>query len=110
MFKGTIRSNLDPFEAHSDAALWDALRKCHMSDEVRQLEGALDAAVAGNGSNFSLGQQQVRARARLGQGNGAWGWGAILHAPFTRRRHRFCSSSASPARFSTNLSCWCSTR
>lgn len=59
MFKGTIRSNLDPFDEHSDAALWDALRKCHMSDDVRQMTGALDASVAGNGSNFSLGQQQV---------------------------------------------------
>ncbi len=59
MFKGTIRSNLDPFTVHTDLQLWDALRECHMADTVEGLAGKLDAAVAASGSNFSLGQQQL---------------------------------------------------
>jgi ABC-type multidrug transport system fused ATPase/permease subunit len=28
LFVGTVRYNLDPFDEHSDADIWSALRKC----------------------------------------------------------------------------------
>lgn len=31
LFKGTIRSNIDPFNKHTDLELWDALRQAHLS-------------------------------------------------------------------------------
>lgn len=31
LFRGTIRDNLDPSGAHSDAALWQALRSCNLT-------------------------------------------------------------------------------
>jgi ABC-type multidrug transport system fused ATPase/permease subunit len=30
LFRGTIRSNLDPFNEHTDLELWDALRQAHL--------------------------------------------------------------------------------
>ncbi|KAL3462252.1 P-loop containing nucleoside triphosphate hydrolase protein [Aspergillus heterothallicus] len=32
LFRGSIRSNLDPFNEHTDLELWDALRKAHLVD------------------------------------------------------------------------------
>ncbi|PYI28928.1 putative ABC multidrug transporter [Aspergillus indologenus CBS 114.80] len=85
LFKGTIRSNLDPFNEHTDLELWSALRKAHLVDQ----EGAeksldegtatpaltdtstpvqkrlhLDTVVEEDGLNFSLGQRQLMALAR----------------------------------------------
>lgn len=87
LFRGTIRSNLDPFNEHTDLELWDALRKADLvgaeagnSDDVKspvtpttptsptQADKSarihLDSPVEEEGLNFSLGQRQLMALAR----------------------------------------------
>jgi ABC-type multidrug transport system fused ATPase/permease subunit len=90
LFKGTIRSNLDPFNEHTDLELWSALRRAYLiGDEpstpdpetipgtgtTTPLTGSdskprptnrltLDSAVDEEGLNFSLGQRQLMALAR----------------------------------------------
>lgn len=90
LFRGTVRSNLDPFNEHSDLELWDALRQAHLVGEQPKGEGEdesstlaegnttptekpgqnhgsriqLDSVVEEEGLNFSLGQRQLMALAR----------------------------------------------
>jgi ATP-binding cassette subfamily C (CFTR/MRP) protein 1 len=70
LFKGTIRSNLDPFHEHSDLELWSALRQANLvSNEATMDDEApgrihLDAQVDEEGLNFSLGQRQLLALSR----------------------------------------------
>ena len=64
MFCGTIRSNLDPFNQHRDAALLDVLNKCLLGPVLAATPGGLNAKVEVLGSNFSLGTQQLICLAR----------------------------------------------
>lgn len=70
LFHGTIRSNLDPFNEHSDLELWSALRQSDLIDADTNLEDKthgrihLDGVVEEEGLNFSLGQRQLMALAR----------------------------------------------
>lgn len=77
LFKGTIRSNLDPFETKTDDELWDTLRRADIIDAA-SLEHVktqrvgdddfhkfhLDNEVDDEGENFSLGEKQLVAFAR----------------------------------------------
>ncbi|KAF0500214.1 ABC transporter [Gigaspora margarita] len=85
LFDGTIRSNLDPFNEHSEHELWNALHSVHLiknSSPISEKEDSedilsisdqknneqelimLDSPVKENGSNFSQGQQQLISTAR----------------------------------------------
>ncbi|KAK9466533.1 P-loop containing nucleoside triphosphate hydrolase protein [Lipomyces arxii] len=93
LFKGTIRSNLDPFDSYSDVELWDALRRsdllssaystpddsasssydstmeekqgaCETTAEAGFGKFSLDQPVDDEGSNFSLGERQLLSLAR----------------------------------------------
>ncbi|CAK7564171.1 MAG: ATP-binding cassette transporter yor1 [Sporothrix epigloea] len=49
LFRGTIRSNLDPFKEHNDLELWSALRQANLVSEEAEQAGQGNAA-ARNGS------------------------------------------------------------
>jgi ATP-binding cassette subfamily C (CFTR/MRP) protein 1 len=58
MFRGTLRSNLDPFREHEDQDLITALQQCLLGYLV-EAPGGLDQEVSHMGSNFSIGTQQL---------------------------------------------------
>ena len=70
LFRGTIRSNLDPFNEHTDLELWSALRQSDLVGPDENLYDKthgrihLDGIVEEEGLNFSLGQRQLMALAR----------------------------------------------
>ncbi len=77
LFRGTVRSNLDPFGAHTDVKLWSALRRAHLVDDYgaadvadQHVGGAqkgritLESTVDADGANFSVGQRQLMSLAR----------------------------------------------
>jgi ABC-type multidrug transport system fused ATPase/permease subunit len=78
LFRGTVRSNLDPFSEHTDLELWSALRQADLvpADADPNLNPDtthtppskdrihLDTPVEEDGLNFSLGQRQLMALAR----------------------------------------------
>ena len=59
LFSGTLRSNLDPFNEHSDAAIVRVLQRVKVSEGIQP-----DAIVSDGGANFSVGQRQMICLAR----------------------------------------------
>ncbi|KAK6080243.1 ABC transporter [Seiridium cupressi] len=70
LFRGTVRSNLDPFSEHTDLDLWSALRQADLVPHDTAIDDKdpsrvnLDTTVEEDGLNFSLGQRQLMALAR----------------------------------------------
>ena len=83
LFSGTVRSNLDPFDAHSDETLRDALRRVHLADPavesasatselsdlslrdgIEAVLGDLSLPISEGGTNLSHGQRQLLCLAR----------------------------------------------
>ena len=66
LFSGTLRSNLDPWDAHTDAQMWDALAAAQLKSAV-SAAGGLDASMSEAGNNLSVGQRQLLCLARCGK-------------------------------------------
>ena len=64
LFRGTLRSNLDPFSVHSDDALWAALRGAGAEGLAAEDTRGLGRTVAEGGANLSVGQRQLLCLAR----------------------------------------------
>ncbi|PQM42316.1 putative ABC transporter C family member 15 [Prunus yedoensis var. nudiflora] len=65
LFQGTMRTNLDPLQQHSDQELWEVLNQCRLAEIVRQDQRLLDTPVAEDGENWSVGQRQLVCLARV---------------------------------------------
>jgi len=67
LFQGTIRTNLDPFDQHSDQECLQVLDRCHLTPLLRRGSSAeidvLQMPVTKGGS-FSAGERQLLALAR----------------------------------------------
>ncbi|GMK55176.1 hypothetical protein CspeluHIS016_0202320 [Cutaneotrichosporon spelunceum] len=73
LFSGTLRSNIDPFGQHTDAELYDALKRAHLipsatysrsGDETPVSRFTLDYIVEEEGGNLSVGERSLVSLAR----------------------------------------------
>jgi ABC-type transport system involved in cytochrome bd biosynthesis fused ATPase/permease subunit len=65
LFGGTVRENIDPTGARTDAELNDAMGLVHRSSSssaALKEKFNLEGIVANEGSNFSAGERQLRKR------------------------------------------------
>ncbi|XP_015938667.1 ABC transporter C family member 8 [Arachis duranensis] len=65
LFKGSIRTNLDPLGLYSDDEIWKALEKCQLKEAISKLPSLLDSSVSDEGGNWSLGQRQLFCLGRV---------------------------------------------
>ncbi|EYC24800.1 hypothetical protein Y032_0013g2114 [Ancylostoma ceylanicum] len=64
LFSGTLRFNLDPFDAYTDEEIWNALRNAHLEPFVTSLADKLLYRISEGGENLSVGQRQLLCLAR----------------------------------------------
>jgi len=65
LFKGTFRTNLDPFNEYTDEELWKALELSHMKDYIEHQPNHLDTEIVEGGQNISIGQKQLLCLTRV---------------------------------------------
>ncbi|KAF3665285.1 ABC transporter C family member 8 [Capsicum annuum] len=65
LFKGSVRTNLDPLGLYSDDKIWKALEKCQLKDTISILPNLLDSSVSDEGENWSMGQRQLFCLGRV---------------------------------------------
>eukprot|EP00475_Leptophrys_vorax_P005791 TRINITY_DN1350_c0_g1_i6.p1 TRINITY_DN1350_c0_g1~~TRINITY_DN1350_c0_g1_i6.p1 ORF type:complete len:1341 (-),score=365.45 TRINITY_DN1350_c0_g1_i6:70-4092(-) len=65
LFKGTFRTNLDPFNEYSDEELWNALELSHMKEYVAASPKQLETEIVEGGQNISIGQKQLLCLTRV---------------------------------------------
>ncbi|KAE8687917.1 ABC transporter C family member 8 [Hibiscus syriacus] len=65
LFRGSIRTNLDPLGLYSDDEIWKALEKCQLKTTISGLPNKLDSSVSDEGENWSLGQRQLFCLGRV---------------------------------------------
>ncbi|CAI7897440.1 unnamed protein product, partial [Closterium sp. NIES-53] len=64
LFGSSLWFNIDPFNQHLDAALWEALGAVQLKGKVGALQSGLEASMSEFGENFSVGQLQLLCLAR----------------------------------------------
>ncbi|KAK7822012.1 abc transporter c family member 8 [Quercus suber] len=66
LFKGSVRTNLDPLGLYSDDEIWEALDKCQLMATISSLPNLLDSSVmSAEGENWSAGQRQLFCLGRV---------------------------------------------
>ncbi|XP_045789104.1 ABC transporter C family member 8-like [Trifolium pratense] len=65
LFKGSIRTNMDPLGLYSDDEIWKAVEKCQLKETISKLPSLLDSSVSDEGGNWSLGQRQLFCLGRV---------------------------------------------
>lgn len=55
---------MDPYDDYKDNSIWQALKRCHLSEYIESLPKKLETKVENNGSNFSVGQRQLICMSR----------------------------------------------
>lgn len=65
LFRGSVRSNVDPLGLHTDEDIWEVLDKCQLKKTISALPGLLESPVSDDGDNWSGGQRQLFCLARV---------------------------------------------
>ncbi|OVA11350.1 ABC transporter [Macleaya cordata] len=65
LFRGTVRTNLDPLGLYSDQEIWEAIEKCQLKATISSLPNLLDSSVSDDGDNWSAGQRQLFCLGRV---------------------------------------------
>ncbi|CAH9056075.1 unnamed protein product [Cuscuta epithymum] len=65
LFRGSVRTNLDPLGLYPDDDIWKALEKCQLKDTISRLPNQLDSSVSDEGENWSMGQRQLFCLGRV---------------------------------------------
>ncbi|KAI4329166.1 hypothetical protein L6164_021459 [Bauhinia variegata] len=65
LFRGSIRTNLDPVGQYSDDEIWKSLEKCQLKEAISSLPNQLDSPVSDEGENWSVGQRQLFCLGRV---------------------------------------------
>ncbi|XWS18871.1 hypothetical protein CRYUN_Cryun32bG0082100 [Craigia yunnanensis] len=65
LFRGSIRTNLDPLGLYADEEIWKALEKCQLKATISSLPNNLDSSVSDEGENWSVGQRQLFCLGRV---------------------------------------------